>query len=112
MQGILFLKDRDVVLEETKRQELSDLKWSTLNKKAMAYIKMAINDDILTDVKRLVFAHAIWQKLKSNYENTTPVNQVHLMRKLVNIQLDDSKSAFEHLSAFTGVLSQLQDSGR
>lgn len=30
-------------------------------------------------------------KLKANYENSTPVNQVYLMRKLVNLQLDESK---------------------
>lgn len=111
MQGILFLKDCESALEEHKPQDMTDLEWARLNKKAMAYIKMAINDDILTDIKRLDSAYAIWQKLKSTYENTTPVNQVHLMRKLVNMQLDDSKSASEHLSAFTSVLSQLQDSG-
>ena len=107
MQGILFLKDCESALEELKPEDLSDLEWARLNKKAMAYIKMAINDDILTDIKRLDTAYAIWQKLKSTYENTTPVNQVHLMRKLVNMHLDDYKSASEHLSAFTSVLSQL-----
>ncbi|MCO5567372.1 hypothetical protein L7F22_021062 [Adiantum nelumboides] len=33
------------------------------------------------------------------------------MRKLVGMQLDESKSAAEHLSLFTSILSQLQDSG-
>ncbi|KAH7431388.1 hypothetical protein KP509_08G045900 [Ceratopteris richardii] len=32
------------------------------------------------------------------------------MRKLVGMQLDESKSGAEHLSLFTGTLSQLQDS--
>ncbi|MCO5584202.1 hypothetical protein L7F22_038125 [Adiantum nelumboides] len=32
------------------------------------------------------------------------------MRKLVGMQLDESKSAAEHLSLFTSILSQLQDS--
>mgnify|MGYP000016945791 CR=1 FL=1 len=44
-------------------------------------------------------------------KNNTPVNQVHLMQKLVDMQLDESKSVPEHLSLFTGTLSQLQDSG-
>ena len=67
---------------------------------------MALSDEILTDVKGLRTAHAIWQKFKSTYENTTPVNQVHLMqRKLVNMHLDESKPASEHLSAFSGVLN-------
>ena len=33
------------------------------------------------------------------------------MRKLVCMQLDESKSVVEHLFAFTSTLSQLQDSG-
>ncbi|MCO5560027.1 hypothetical protein L7F22_013633 [Adiantum nelumboides] len=33
------------------------------------------------------------------------------MRKLVGMQLDESKSVAEHLSLFTSILSQLQDSG-
>ncbi|MCO5572945.1 hypothetical protein L7F22_026706 [Adiantum nelumboides] len=33
------------------------------------------------------------------------------MRKLVGKQLDESKSAAEHLPLFTSILSQLQDSG-
>lgn len=41
----------------------------------------------------------------ATYENTPPVNQVHLMRKLVNMQLDDAKFAVEHVNAFIGVLS-------
>ena len=38
------------------------------------------------------------------------VNKVHLMRKLVCMQLNESKSALEHLSAFIGTPSLLQDS--
>ena len=44
------------------------------------------------------------------FDPSMPVNQVHLMHRLVCMQLDESKSAVEHLSAFLGSLSQLQDS--
>ena len=71
---------------------------------------MGVSDVILVDLKGLVYAFNVWEKLKENYENTTPVNQVHLMHKLMRMQLDDSENAIEHLSLFTGVLSQLQDS--
>ncbi|MCO5595452.1 hypothetical protein L7F22_049495 [Adiantum nelumboides] len=53
---------------------------------------------------------AVWDKLKASYENTTPINQVHLMRKLVSLELDESKSISDHLNAFGGILSQLKDS--
>ena len=96
MQGILFLKDCEDALLETKPAAMTDEDWARLNKKAIAYIKMAVSDDVLTDIKRLDTGYAIWKKLKDTYENTTPVNQVHLMRKLVNMELDESKPASEH----------------
>ena len=36
-------------------------------------------------------AFEVWEKLKATYEITTPVNQVHLMRKLVCINLMSQK---------------------
>ena len=111
MLGILFLKDCEEALVEHKPEDMTEAAWTNLNKKAITYIKMAVSNEILVDLKGLASAYEVWEKLKATYENTTPVNQVHLMRKLVGMQLDESKSAAEHLSLFTGTLSQLQDSG-
>ena len=71
---------------------------------------MAVSDKILIDLKGLVSASKIWAKRKATFENSTPINQVHLIRKLVGMQLGESKSATEHLSLSTCTLSQLQDS--
>ena len=106
-QGILFLKDCDGALQEAKPQDMAQDAWETLNKKAFTYIKMGVSDDILLELKGLRYAFEVWEKLRANYENTTPVNQVHLMRKLMRMQLEDSENAMEHLSSFTGVLSHL-----
>ena len=59
---------------------------------------MAISDEILMDLKGLTIAFEVWEKLKATYEITTLINQVHLMRKLVCMQLNESKSVVEHLS--------------
>ncbi|MCO5614532.1 hypothetical protein L7F22_068815 [Adiantum nelumboides] len=111
MQGILFLKDCDGALQEAKPEDMTENAWETLNKKAVTYIKMGVSNDILVELKGLRYAFQVWEKLRANHENTTPVNQVHLMRKLMRMQLEDSENAMEHLSSFSGVLSQLQDSG-
>ena len=108
MQRILFLKDCDKALEAKKPQNMSEDAWVILNKKAVTHIKMVVSDEILVDLKGLIFASKIWAKLKATYKNTTLVNQVQLMRKLVGMQLDESKCGAEHLSLFTGILSQLQ----
>ena len=79
MQGILFWKDCDRALEAEKPENMSEDAWWILNKKVVIYIKMAVSDEILVDLKGLVSASEIWAKLKATYENSTPVNQVHLM---------------------------------
>ncbi|MCO5607411.1 hypothetical protein L7F22_061607 [Adiantum nelumboides] len=84
------------------RQNLKTCQMKFGKTEQKGYIKMAVTDDVLTDIKRLTIAYAVWEKLTSSYENRTPVNQVHLMRKLVNMELDESKPASEHLNAFTG----------
>ena len=45
--------------------------------------------------------------MKTIYDITTPFNQVHLMQKLVNMQLDTSKTASEHLNTFIYILNPL-----
>ena len=60
-------------------------RWQKLNKKAITYIKMAVSYEILVELKGLPRAYEVWEKLKATYEITTPLNQVHLMRKLVGM---------------------------
>ena len=85
MQGILFLKDCDRALQEAKPKNMAEDAWETLNKKAVTYIKMGVSDDILLELKGLRYAFEVWEKLRASYEKTTPVNQVHLMRKLMRM---------------------------
>ena len=51
MTGILFLKDCEDALLEAKPDDMSQVEWEKLNKKAVAYIKLTLSDDILNEVK-------------------------------------------------------------
>ena len=53
MTGILFLKDCEDALLEAKQDDMPLVEWEKLNKKAIAYIKLALGDKILNDVKGL-----------------------------------------------------------
>ena len=57
-----------------KPESMENDAWNTLNKKAIAYMKMAVFDEILVDIKGLTTARQVWEKLKTTYKNTTPVN--------------------------------------
>ena len=112
MLGILVLKDCEGALLEIKPEDMADVAQYRLKNKAITYIKMVVSDEILLDLKGLMNAFKVWKKLKATYEITTPVIQVHhLMRKLVCMQLDESRTAVEPFSAFTSTLSQQQEFG-
>ena len=72
---------------------------------------MAVSDEVLGNIKGLTSGHEVWSKLKTMYESTTTVNQVQLMGRVIAAQLEDAKSAAEHISTFNGLLNQLQDVG-
>ena len=99
---MLFLKDCEGALLEVKPKDMIDVAWMKLNKTVITCIKI---NEILVDLQKLTSAFEILEKLKATYEITTPINQVHLMGKLLCMQLDESKSVVEHLSIFTCTLS-------
>ena len=43
MFGILFLKDSEGALLEVKPENITDVAWMKLNKKAITYIKMVVS---------------------------------------------------------------------
>ena len=67
-----------------------DVSLMRLSKKAITYINMVVSNEILVYWKGVTIVFEIWEKLKATYEITTPVNQVHLMRKLMCMQQDES----------------------
>ena len=73
MQGILFLKDSERALEAMKLDAMTDVEWLTLNRKAITYIKMTV-DDILVALEGLPTTYEVWEKLKAMWENTMRVN--------------------------------------
>ena len=72
-------------MEAKKLQNMSEDAWRILNKKVVTYIKMVVIYEILVNLKGMVSTAEMWAKLKDTYKNTTPVNQLHLTRKLVGM---------------------------
>ena len=68
MQGILFLKECEGALAVTKPDAMIKADWLNLNNKAIIYIKMAIADEVLVDLKALPTTYELWEKLKTTYE--------------------------------------------
>ena len=57
MQGIFFLKDCEGAMVEKKQEIMQDDAWTTLNKKAVTYVKLVASAEIFVDIKGLTIAH-------------------------------------------------------
>ena len=54
---------------------------------------MVVTNEILVKLNNCNIIYEVWEKLRETIENTMSVNQGHLIRNLVSMQLDESKSA-------------------
>ena len=61
MFGILFLKDCEGALLEVKPEDMTNVEWIKLNKKAITYMKMAVSNQILVDLKGLIVSSEVWR---------------------------------------------------
>ena len=96
MHGMLFLKDYDGTFNALKLDDMIDHALDILNKKVITYLKMVVSDESLVDLEGLTTGHVFWENPRNTYEITTLDYQMHLIRKLVTMQLfnDELKAIF------------------
>ena len=62
---------------------------------------MVVTNEILVKLNNSNIIYEVWEMLRETFENPMSVDQGHLMRKVVSIRLDESKSANGPMSTFT-----------
>ena len=82
-------------------------KWKKMDKKAIALIRQYLDDSVFHHVASCESAKALWDKLVSLYESKSATSKAFLVRKLVQLRLDEEKSVAEHLNEFQDVINQL-----
>lgn len=109
MKDILYLNDLHDPIEgdEKKPSDVDEGDWKKMDKKAIALIRQYLNDSVFHHVASCESAKALWDKLVSLYESKSATSKAFLVRKLVQLRLDEEKSVAEHLNEFQDVINQL-----
>ena len=109
MEDVLYLNDLHDPIDGNgeKPSNMDEGKWKKMDKKAIALIRQYLDDSVFHHVASCESAKALWDKLVSLYESKSATSKAFLVRKLVQLRLDEEKSVAEHLNEFQDVINQL-----
>ena len=109
MEDVLYLNDlHDPIDGDGKKpSNVDEGKWKKMDKKAIALIRQYLDDSVFHHVASCESAKVLWDKLVSLYESKIATSKAFLVRKLVQLRLDEEKSVAEHLNEFQDVINQL-----
>ena len=89
---------------DLRRQELAQT--FKMRHQITRSIRQYLDDSVFHHVASCESAKALWDKLVSLYESRSATSKDFLVRKLVQLRLDEEKSIAEHLNEFQDVINQ------
>ena len=98
MKNVLYLNDlHDPIDGDGKKpSNVDEGKWKKTDKKVIALIRQYLDDSVFHHVASCESAKALWDKLVSSYESKSATSKAFLVRKLVQLRLNEEKYVEEH----------------
>lgn len=110
IEDLLVQKDLDAVLGE-KPEAMTQAQWETLDKKAKAFIRLALSKDVAFNILKETSTKGIMEALSNMYEKPSAANKVFLIRELVNTRMREGSSVTVHINNLNSILSRLGSVG-
>uniref|UniRef100_A0A803NCW4 CCHC-type domain-containing protein n=1 Tax=Chenopodium quinoa TaxID=63459 RepID=A0A803NCW4_CHEQI len=81
--------------------------WKVLDKQALGVIRLTLAKSVAYNVKDVTTTIGVIKALSNMYEKPSAMNKVFLMRRLFEIEMNDSGSAPEYINEFNSIIPQL-----
>ncbi|KAK1417487.1 hypothetical protein QVD17_26616 [Tagetes erecta] len=107
IEDLLCQKDLMSALEETKPEGTTDKDWKTLDRKAMAVIRLSLAKNVAFNIVKETTTFGLMKALSNMYEKPSASNKVFLIRQLVNTRLKEGASVTSHVNDFNTIISRL-----
>lgn len=106
MEDLLYCNNLHAPIngESNKPENMSKEDWDLLNRRAVAYIRLWVDDSSYQYISDETSAYSLWKKL---YERKTNENKLFLVRKLINLKYEEVISVSSHLSEMQSIMNQL-----
>lgn len=87
------------------------IEWENNDEKALASIMLSVKSTQLNYIKNIKRSKDAWNKLKEVYKPTGPMQKVSLFKKLLSLNMKNSKDMVEYLNTFGDISEKLADIG-
>ena len=111
MQSILIDKSLDIALEKVDSDLASASKdeSKTIDKRALAVLRLALVDNVLRHVCEEKSALALWNKLESLYLDKSLSSHFYLMMRLFRMRMQEGSPIKQYIDEFNKVVLDYQN---
>lgn len=89
----------------------NDEQWQIKDKKARAFIVIALNDDQIDHINDKTTASETWQTLKDIHEKNTFMKQIHSFKTICSSTMNRTQNIEDHINDFSASFDKLLDMG-
>ncbi|VFQ59936.1 unnamed protein product [Cuscuta campestris] len=111
IQDYLVQQGLDLALQDEKPSDMKESEWSTIQKKAVSTIRLALSPQIKVTVLKETSPKKLWETLESKFASKTLTNRLMMRMDLYSLKMEEGGSAIDHINKFNEQVSRLLNAG-
>ncbi|VFQ61770.1 unnamed protein product [Cuscuta campestris] len=111
IQDYLVQQGLDLVLQDEKPSDMKESEWSTIQKKAVSTIRLALSPQIKVTVLKETSPKKLWETLESKFASKTLTNWLMMRMDLYSLKMEEGGSIIDHINKFNEQVSRLLNAG-
>lgn len=111
LMELVLIKEDLLEMVTCDKPENPSAAWLSKDGKARAAIGLALQSTQLVHVMKAKTAREMWDSLKNFHQRRSLVNKIHVLRKLIRLQLDEDGNMAEHVATVTELANRLEALG-
>jgi gag-polypeptide of LTR copia-type len=111
IQDYLVQQGLELALEDEKPSGMKEPEWSTIQKKAVSTIRLALSPQIKVTVLKETSPKVLWETLESKFASKTLTNRLMMKMDLYSLKMEEGCSVIDHINKFNEQVSRLLNAG-
>ncbi|VFQ74232.1 unnamed protein product [Cuscuta campestris] len=107
IQDYLVQQGLDLALRDEKPSDMKESEWSTIQKKAVSIIRLALSPQIKVTVLKETSPKKLWETLESKFASKTLTNRLMMRMDLYSLKMEEGGSIIDHINKFNEQVSRL-----
>ncbi|XP_047162886.1 uncharacterized protein LOC124832672 [Vigna umbellata] len=107
IEDYLYQKKLYLPLRGEKPNDMEQSDWELLDRQALGVIRLTLAKNVALNIMNKKTTADLMQALSNMYEKPSLANKVYLIRRLVNLKMDEGNSVTHHISKFNTIIAQL-----